>query len=667
MYKRICQGLEDKGKLIPHNVSPYDYIDTEQDAYISVFYYNENHKKHWNDPVEKINPKTKEVYETIKGCEGVTDVETDWFVFDFDCKENLEVARDAAVRTVEKLFELGLTENDLLLTFSGNKGFGVEFKTTEMYSPKEVKTICKAIKNEAGIEGASVWDSKVYNSNRIMRIPFTKHQESGLYKIPLTFDELANESLANIESWASDKQNPEVIELIPIESKGLLEGFLIEPEKPKKAEKERFEPVGKVDLSDKPKWMSNWKYALQEGYFPHGSKNHALMILAATYKAQGWKIEHAYRILKGVAELQTTRYGGERHPDDRIWNEVVATVYSPTWQGGTYAEDNFPDEIVEHLNDLGIPRETVNEDEEGLIERVGDGFDGFAQYAKHIDEYTMKFGIDSLDNKLKCRKGHLIFVLAPPGVGKTSLGITMLNNMSKRGTSCYFGSYDMYRWNIYQKLLQKHTKMSEDDIFDVFKNEDVEQIQKFREILEREYSNVSFCFKVGQSIPDLKNSIRREELKRGTVIDLVVVDYLELVLTDVSDPTAASAEAAQGLREIANEGRVVVGLLQPNKMSSTPDEPITTYNAAKGSSTIAQAGTAILTCHRPGMSSANNNEDDHYFGINCVKNRNGQLFSLDFGWDGKTQTIYELDDAQRRELQYLRAQKEAQNAGGDDY
>jgi hypothetical protein len=83
-------------------------------------------------------------------------------------------------------------------------------------------------------------------------------------------------------------------------------------------------------------------------------------------------------------------------------------------------------------------------------------------------------------------------------------------------------------------------------------------------------------------------------------------------------------------------------------------EPIETYNAAKGSSSIAQAATAILTIHRPGLSSSFP-EDDRFLGLNCVKNRNGPLFSLDFSWEGKTQTISELDKAQEQELKELRA------------
>jgi hypothetical protein len=59
------------------------------------------------------------------------------------------------------------------------------------------------------------------------------------------------------------------------------------------------------------------------------------------------------------------------------------------------------------------------------------------------------------------------------------------------------------------------------------------------------------------------------------------------------------------------------------------------------------------------MSSVNNNEDDMYFSVNCVKNRNGPLFARDFHWEGKTQTIRELEDVERQALGELRNKKAA--------
>ena len=190
----------------------------------------------------------------------------------------------------------------------------------------------------------------------------------------------------------------------------------------------------------------------------------------------------------------------------------------------------------------------------------------------------------------------------------------------------------------------------------------MDQIEKFKQILKKHYHNVTFCFKVGQTISDLKKSIAEREQKLGREIGLVVVDYIELILSDKSDATAASAEAAQGLREIANSGKVVVVLLQPNKMSSKADEAPTSYNAAKGSSAIAQAVTSMLGCFRPGYN-PETPDMDKFFGVAILKNRMGPLGTVYFDWNGPTGRIKELEDIQRQELKEFLAIKRAENEG----
>lgn len=644
-YRKLQQGLNAKGTLIPENEDVYKHIKTtDKDYYISLHKYSEEQKELFYKEIEKI--KKGKLIKTINGAADIHEVFTDRLVFDFDSEDDLNQARLDTIELCNRLLNEGLSEENIEVTFSGNKGFCIELLTEHKFTPEEVKSVTKQF-----AEGLKTFDGKIFNASRIIRVPHTKHPKSKLYKTPILLEELSSLSMEEIVELAQQEFEPDST-LVKCKLPKSVLG--LRKEKTKKGSGVK---VTGLDLNKKPKWLSNWKFALQEGFFPAGSRNDALLILAATYQGQGFNKITAYRMLKGAAQLQSDRYGQERYSDQEIWKEIIEEVYNTTWNGGTYAEDNFPDSIVEFFQELKIPRGEEPDEQETLIEDIESGFDEFVEYANRIDEYTMKFGIDPLDEKLKVRKGHLIFLLAPPGVGKTSFAVTMLNNMSKRNTGSYFGSYDMYKNNVYQKLLQRHTGLHEEDIYDVFRERNTKQIEKFRHILKEEYKNVSFCFKVGQSIGDLKRSIAREEEKRGIPIELVVVDYLELILTEANDPTAASAEAAQGLREIANEGRVVIGLLQPNKMNSTPDEPIKSYNGAKGSSTIAQSGTAILTAHRPGMDSENDNVDDNFFSINCVKNRNGSLFALDFAWDGQTQTISELDDTQRAELGKLRKQK----------
>ena len=125
----------------------------------------------------------------------------------------------------------------------------------------------------------------------------------------------------------------------------------------------------------------------------------------------------------------------------------------------------------------------------------------------------------------------------------------------------------------------------------------------------------------------------------------------------------ASAEVIQELRALANTGKAVIVLLQPNKMSSKVNQPMMSYNAAKGSSAIAQACTVVLGCWREGMS-PDHPENDKYFSINVLKNRSGKMASLDLAWEGSTQRMTELTVEQKFQLQVLRDTKD--DADDDD-
>lgn len=648
MYYRLTSTLNSKGKLIPCTENVFKYITNKDiDHYMSVYLYNQEQKNIFYKEVEKENEGVK--YKTINGAGGLLDVVTNRLIFDFD-SEDLELAKNDTKAIIKTLLSYNISQDSIQVFFSGSKGFHVVVFLEDILTPLEHKKIAEKL-----AEGLKSFDSKVYNASRILRVPFTKHPDTGLYKIPIELDEL-DVSIDNILHWAKDEYNPE--EYLAVHTPTKLSNKIMELLEDTKTE---IQEINNIDINwnEKPSYLSNWKFALSRGYFPQGCRNYALMILAATYRGLKKNKTETYYLLKAAADLQSQRTGQERYSKEEIWVNIINVVYNPNWMGGTYSEDNFPSELIEYFEEHNIPRNSENNDQE-LIEKIETGFDNFIEYAKHINEYTMKFGLEALDEKLKVRKGHLIYILGSPGTGKTSCAITMLNNMSKQGIHCYFASYDMYSMNVYQKLTQRHTGLSEEELYEEFINNNVNKIEEFKNILIEEYKNVTFCFKSGQTISDLKKSIRKQEEKTGNLIELVIVDYTELILTNSSDPTAASAEAAQGLRELANEGRVVVGLLQPNKASSKPDEPLLSYNNAKGSASIAQSASAMLTVHRPGLDSRNNNIDDNYFSINCVKNRNGSLFALDYGWHGSTQTLYELDDIQKENLKALRDRKKSE-------
>ena len=646
-YIRICRGVQDKGNLVPVNTDLYKGIDLNKDYYTSAFLYND------------------EQYNTFKKTgtvAGITDTVTNKLYWDFDSVDNLNQAKQDAEVLCARLVKIyGLEPSNVALFFSGKKGFQVEvnFKD-ELFTPTQVKNVCLNIG-----EGLSTLDRQIYNANRILRLPLSKHQDTGLYKTPLDFTGLSDATIEEIkeaakETWEDAKALADIFANAKTNAK--INQLKISTPKIEAVSKIKVAyDISEVTWGDKPKFLTPEKYLLSLGFFEQGERSHALMILGSTFKSLGFNETQTYHFLKSAAELQAERVGEDKFPKGEIYKNIIAQIYSPTWKGGVYSVAN--DELLQRLSTL-VPPSAKLEDEADVHD-IKETANLFVSYAKDIDKNTLRFGIPCLDNNLHIQVGRLYGIIGPPGSGKTSLGVTIHNNTSKLDIASMFFSFDMSKYDVFQKLIQRHTRMDRDKLYEVYKTGTSDQQKKIADTVSDEYKNVRFVFKTGQSIEEMKQTIISTEKKLGIEFRLIVVDYLELVQSKYSDPTQGSAEVIQGLREIAiNMNKAVVVFLQPNKMSSTIDEPLLSYNAAKGSSAIAQACTAILTIHRPGYSSRTP-ETDKFFSIDCVKNRSGRLFSADLHWDGLTGNIRELEDIERMELKELRDAKKASKDSGD--
>jgi replicative DNA helicase len=647
-YIRICKGVQDKGILVPVNSDVYKGVDLNKDYYTSAFLYND------------------EQYDTFKKTgtvAGITDTVTNKLYWDFDSADNLEAAKEDAHTLCARLVKIyGLEPSNVALFFSGKKGFQVEvnFKD-ELFTPTQVKNVCLNVG-----EGLSTLDRQIYNANRILRLPLSKHQDTGLYKTPLDFTGLSEATIEEIkeaakESWEDTKALQEIFN----EAKSNAKINQIKASSPKIEAISKMKvayDISEVSWGDKPKFLTPEKFLLSLGFFEQGERSHALMILGSTFKSLGFNETQTYHFLKSAAELQSERVGEDKFPKGEIYKNIIAQIYSPTWKGGVYSVAN--DDLLQRLSTL-VP-DTAKSEEDTDVHGIDETAELFIQYAKDIDKNTLKFGIKCLDDNLHVQVGRLYGIIGPPGVGKTSVGINILNNTSVLGDNSMFFSFDMSKYDVFQKLIQKHTKLDRDKLYQVYKEGSKEEQHRLAKAVSDQYKNVRFVFKTGQSIEEMRQTIINTEKKLGVNFRLIVVDYLELVQSKFSDPTQGSAAVIQGLREIAiNMNKAVLVFLQPNKMSSTIDEPLLSYNAAKGSSAIAQACTAILTIHRPGYSSRTP-ETDKFFSIDCVKNRSGRLFSADLHWDGLTGNIRELEDIERMELKEVRDAKKAAKDGGGD-
>lgn len=628
-YVRLVKTLKDSGILVDYN-KVNDYIkDRNVDYYTSMFYYNEDQYKQFQE----------------KGSvSGIKDVVTDNLIFDFDDAKNPDNARLDAIELIQRLRKYSIKPQSVSIYFSGKKGFTVTVKLPRMLAPERISKL--AFKFAGDLK---TLDTQIYNASRIIRVPFTRHQDTNLYKISLTYKDLTDKSVDEIKTLAIQNSlsiiNPE---LMPAT---LDEKFFDVPDDAKKETK-----VIQDNTVEKPTNWKDCKWQILQGNFGHepGERNSALMTLAATFKAQGYDKETAYYLCKSALKKQAALTGREEFPKEELWKNIIEVVYNDVWEGGQYTckkEGSWLHKYCKSLGDLGCKDSLAQMDN---VVPIHDTFKLFKDYAENIDSMTIKTGIESFDKKMRLTVGMSVGIVAPPGVGKTSIALQILNNMSKTGHRSLFFSYDMFHALVYQKLVQKHFQMSSSEIFKRFKERDEEFEKEVSDIIAQEYGNVDFCFNNGQKVEDIVATIKESERMSGKKVKLIIVDYNELVMTDYSDATASSMYVAQKLRQIANEMQIcVISLYQPSKVSGSPADELVSYRSIKGSSAIEQSCSLILGMSRPGFD-PKHPENDNYITINCLKNRMGPLFSVDLHWEGLTGSVRELTSNEKVSLRTLR-------------
>lgn len=630
-YVRFSEGLN-KQFLVERD-KIYDYVTNEnKDYYTSVFLYNKEHYENFK--------KTGSVA-------GIKNVVGDQLLFDFDSKEDLSLAKNDASVLVDRLLKDGFSEESIEVAFSGGKGFHIAVHLDTTLTPNDIKKLAFYYASDL-----KTFDKVVYDPNRLIRLTFTKNLKSGLFKIPITIGELKRSEIEYIKQKA---KNLDWCKPVSYKKTKLPNKVLKELEKTEEEKIEKIETISEsLDLTKKPKWLTPARFALQEGFFYEGERNTALMILAATYKYQGFDKEIAYRMLKGVAEIQAIRTNAERFPEKEIWNNIINVVYSDNWKGGVFSEDHpLLVTVSERLNLPKVKSDIIN-----TIQPLTSFVSSFKEFATNIDKNTVKLGIPEIDEEVRLTTSMLIGLLAAPSTGKTSIAFNILNNISKNDIVGAFFSMDMGAPLVFQRLIQKHTGLTDKEIFLAYKNKDENKIKYFESILEENYANILFSFSTSLTVDDIRQQILDTQTRIGKKIKYVCIDYLECIQSPYSDPTAGSSYNAQKLKDLANDLDIaILLLLQPQKHTGDPSCELLSMRNIKGSSTIEQACSVIFTMWRPGFN-PKNKERDKYLSIAVVKNRMGGLNTWDFKWNGLTGKIEALDFSDLEDLEMLRKEKQ---------
>jgi hypothetical protein len=639
MYVNIRETVNSKPRLIPDTENLQNIITHTTDWYRSLYKYTEEQKK-------KI--------EETGTVSGIRDTLTDILFFDFDSKDNIEKARVDALEVANRLLEAGFSEESIGCYFTGSKGFSLELQIDDLLTPDQFKAVTA---NLAG--DLETFDTVVSDPNRIVRIAGTKHNKSGLYKIPLTPEELAEASLDDIKLLAKYPRN--------LERKLSVANFpqeLKESVTEKKVEtisKELTFDISTVDMKARPPRIDEARWLLQNGFFRTGERNHAMLCLASTYKNLNYPLDVTRGMMLGTAKMQSERTGEEEFPDHEI--ELILTqVYGPHWKGGQFTTKDPTNWLAKYAVKMGIK---VTEDEAGPMTLV-EISPYFERYAKNYEKNLIKTGIDSLDKTIPITVGSNFGFVGAPGVGKTAIALKILKYNSQQGMPVVFASLDMVKNRLFEKVIYNVSGLSREEVYNRYKEGKIDELVH---LVKENYGNVWFYDKSAATVEDVKRYTMDVEQKTGQKVKLVMWDYFERLNCDVSDDTAASKKIAGQVQDFVNDMDVAsIMLYQPNKMSlgSGPDTEIKSYTAIKGSSFVFQSLRGIVSLNRP-FYTPETKDLDRYLICNIIKNDLGELDRLKYGWNGKTGDIYELEDHEKDELDQLLKMKKAKKEGEDGW
>lgn len=221
---------------------------------------------------------------TFTSYEGIARPALNCVSFDFDAEDPQDALDD-----VRKFVEW-LDIKDIAIFFSGSKGFHVMVPfgyfplQPNEFLPNQLKDLAKYLK-----QTFKTLDDSIYNYNRKFRVPFTKHDKSGLYKNTFYVEQLKEMPIEEMKQEALESLRYDFIkEINPTATREPLQIFIDAIEESKRAsyviEKEKAGNLEKPSPFEKFDGKLCIKKLLESTCTDVGRNNAALVIVNDYYR-----------------------------------------------------------------------------------------------------------------------------------------------------------------------------------------------------------------------------------------------------------------------------------------------------------------------------------------------------------------------------------------------
>jgi replicative DNA helicase len=253
--------------------------------------------------------------------------------------------------------------------------------------------------------------------------------------------------------------------------------------------------------------------------------------------------------------------------------------------------------------------------------------------------------VDALLNGLK--KGQLIIVAARPAMGKTSYAMNIAENLILQDKSVAFFSLEMTKKELTEKLILSSALVGNDKLRKkTMTDYDWEKVSDATNAILQ--TNLFIDDNSTRTVSEMHSISRR--LKRRKGLDLVVVDYLQLMTTKNNNENRQQeiSTISRGLKIMAKSLNVpVIALSQLSRACEMRQDKRPLLSDLRESGSIEQDADVVKFIYRDEYY----NPDTDLPGIAEIlvaKNRKGPTGKAELGWIGEFTKFLDIDKLERR-------------------
>ena len=233
-------------------------------------------------------------------------------------------------------------------------------------------------------------------------------------------------------------------------------------------------------------------------------------------------------------------------------------------------------------------------------------------------------------------EGDLIVIAGRPGMGKTAIALTLTKDFAKHNYKALFLSLEMSN----DQLAKRYISLIGDIENWKIRNGRLQQIEIDKVINSANNQTIEFYIDddVDTSIAQIKAKAKLHKSRKG--LDLLVIDYIQLVKGTKANREQEIAEISRGLKLLAKELKMtVIVLAQLSRKSEERADKRPLLSDLRESGAIEQDADIVMFPFRPSYYEQEKPEVEEAELI-IAKNRNGECCTIPTTFTG-SRTMYE--------------------------